>query len=84
MQDNKGTKVIIYGFSRDQSWQPSMSYELTVSRAEGDTGICDQIMTWHIISDSMEDISLGRKSQLINEQMKHMPFDTIKILKLQL
>lgn len=33
-----------------------------VCRAEGDTGICDQIMTWYIILDSMEDVSLGKES----------------------
>lgn len=55
-----------------------------VCRAEGDTGMCDQIMTWYIILDSMEDVSLGKKSQLIVGQMKQMPFDTFKIKKLQL
>ena len=36
-----------------------------ICKAEGDTGTLKQIMTWSIISDSMLEISFGRKSQLI-------------------
>ena len=42
-----------------------------VSKAEGNTGTLDQIMTWPVISDSMSEIHLGQKSQLI-------PFSMVK------
>lgn len=69
MGDNESTNVSIFGYSRDQSQEPSIS---NVCRAEGDT---QPDYDLYITSNSMLKISLGR-SQSVNNlvigQMKQI------------